>query len=347
MRAPSVFGDRFSLHTVGVYHAGLSEVEKQSALSKAVVIIVHDSAARLHAHIDPRTRRPAPRLKPENFDVVLIDEVDDKVRGDATSRFYKEVFFPECMIIGYTATHLFRSGRTIGDYLFGGKKPICEITHEDGVKREEIAPHVNIIVQPEIDPSSVIQPKIAAWSDYSEVEQLRLIEQTGTDNALIEVIRVGRHPVTGKPLKDMMQLHQAVNVEHGRHIARELNKTFGSKYAEAIWGQTDEHMDDEMRSILKWLFKKGEVRAIVQCKLWGRGTDIPALEMTVQHAPTLSPNKVEQFHTRASRKFSDNKTALFLSPFIEGIDQLVVGEVLGGLYMLPEWVRIPHNRGTL
>ena len=343
IRAPSLFGDRFNEGNVGIYHATLSLAEKENALSKPVVIIVHDSAEVAHSRVDSKTRQPL--LKPEDFDVVLIDEVDDKVRGDATSKFYKNVFFPNCMVIGATATHLFRSGKTIGDYLFGGIKPICEITHREGVKRKEIAGHINIIAQPEVDPNSIIRPKTKQWDDYTEAEQLRLIEQTGTDDTLIEIIRVGSHPITRKPLRDMMQMHQAVNVEHGKHIAKQLNAAFGSSYAEAVWGKTDEEMDEETRRLIKWMLETGDLKAVVQCKLWGRGTDIPALELTVQHAPTLSPNKLVQFHTRASRRHDGRKVALYLSPFIQGIDQLVIGEILGDLRMIPDGYEFPPTEG--
>lgn len=341
VRDPSVFGDRFSEETVGIYHAGLSDEDKRAVLQKAIVIAVHDSIQILHAHTDPESHEPDPLIRPEDFDAVWIDEVDDRVRGDATSRFYKEVFFPNCLTIGCTATQLFRSGRTIGDYLFGGKTPICEITHQEAVQRREIAPHINIIVQPEIDASSTIRPRTNRWDDYSEAEQMRFIEQTGSDLALLDVIRKGRHPRTGKPLKEMMQLHQAVNIEHGIHITKMLNDAFGRNYAEVVWGD----MDQEAHDLVKWAFENKLVTAVVQCKLWGRGTDFPPLELTVQHAPSLSPGKIVQFHTRASRRDDGRKSAIYLSPHIEGIDQLVVGELLGGLYMIPDGYEFPPTTG--
>jgi superfamily II DNA or RNA helicase len=341
LRAPSVFEDRFTEETVGIYHADLSDEEKEEALSKAIVIIVHDSARLLHAYIDPATGEHAPRLLPEDFDVVYIDEVDERVRGDATREFYSDAVFPNCMVVGCTASHLFKSGLTIGDYLFGGKRPICEILHEDAVQKREVAPHINIIVEPEVDLSSEVTCETEGWEDYTDAQQLRFIEQTGTDDALLDAIRIGAHPRTGKRLRDMMQLHQAVNIEHGKHIARELNAEFGDGYAEAVWGGTDEEMDDDVRRIIKQMLRTGDLRAVVQCKLWGRGTNIPELELTVQHAPSLSPNKTIQFHTRGSRKHDGRKIALYLSPFIRGIDQLVIGELLGGLYMIPPGYDFP------
>lgn len=344
-REPSIFGDRFTEETVGIYHAGLSDREKEKVLSKAIVIIVHDSAKVLYEHCNPETGEYAQLLEPEDFDLVCIDEVDDRVRGDATSKFYLDAFFPNCMIIGCTATPLFRSGKTIGDYLFASKIPICEITHEEAVQRREIAPHINVIVEPEVDLSSEVTCEAKNWYDYTEQEKLRFIEQTGTDEALLDVIRVGYHPRTGKPLRDMMQLHQAVNVEHGKHIAARLNEEFGSAYAEAVWGGTDEEMNDEIRRLAKWMLKGGDLKAVVQCRLWGRGTDIPELEMTVQHAPSLSPNKTVQFHTRGSRKHDGRKVAVYLSPYMRGIDQLVIGELLGGLYMIPPGYDFPATTG--
>ncbi len=344
VRDPGPFGDLFTGH-VGVYHAGLSDKEKETVLSKAVVIIVHDSARVLYEHTNPRTGEHAPLLNPKDFDMVCIDEVDDKVRGDVTSQFYLEAFFPNCMVIGCTATPLFKSGKTIGDYLFGGKKPICEITHEEAVQRKEIAPHINIIIEPEVDLSSEITCVTEEWEDYSDTQKLRFINQAGTGQALIDTIRIGKHSRTGKPLRNMMQLHRAVNIEHGILIEEQLNATFGSGYAQVVYGRTDEEMDDEMRRLIKWMFQTGDIKAVVQCKLWGRGTDFPELELTVQHAPSLSPNEITQFHTRASRKGDGKKIALYLSPFIRGIDQLVIGELLGGHYMIPPGYDFPPTTG--
>jgi superfamily II DNA or RNA helicase len=345
IREPSIFGDRFTEDTVGIFHAGLSDEEKKRVLSKPVVIAVHDSIEILCANAELQPSQDVPFLKPTDFDCVLIDEVDDKVRGDATGRFYKEKIFPHCLVIGCTATHLFKSGMTIGHYLFGGKKPICEITHQEGVKRREIAPHVNIIFEPTVSPSSNIRSRTPGWDDYPDEQKLRFIEQTGSDNAILDIIKVGRHPVTEKPLRDMMKMHQAVNVEHAKEFAKKLKREFGGNYAEAVWGKTEEEMDDEMRRLIKWYLKTGELKSVVLCKLWGRGTDIPALEMTIQHAPTLSPNKLVQFHARASRKHDGKKIALYLSPYFQGIDQLVIGEVLGGLYMIPDGYEFPATEG--
>ncbi len=334
-RDPSIFGDRFTEENVGIYHAGLSDTEKANVLSKPIVIGVHDSLQILCKAQDPAARKYKPLLSPQDFDLVIIDEVDDKVRGDVTRQFYLDTFFPHCMIVGCTATPLFKSGRTIGDYLFGGKKPICEIPHEVAVQRREIAPHINIIVEPKVDLSSNPESLTKGWDDYTPAQQRRFIEQTGIDQALLKVIALGTHPKTGKPLRDMMQLHQAVNIEHAELIAAQLNAAFGPNYAEPVWGGTDAKMDEWMRRIIKWEFGKDDLRAVVQCMVWGRGTDFSELEMTVQHAPSLSPNKTTQFHTRASRRDDGTKTALYLSPFLPGIDQLVIGELLGGLYMIP------------
>jgi hypothetical protein len=90
----------------------------------------------------------------------------------------------------------------------------------------------------------------------------------------------------------------------------------------------------------------GELKAVMQCKLYGRGNDFPPLEMTVQHAPVRSPNSLAQFHTRASRRHDGRKTAIYLSPHILGIDQLIIGEVLGGLYMLPKGYEFPPTEGV-
>jgi superfamily II DNA or RNA helicase len=346
IREPSIFGDRFTEETVGVYHADMPEKDKEAVLSKPIVIIVHDSSSSLYYSIDPQTNKHAPRLRPEEFDLVLIDEIDDRVRGDVTREFYQDKFFPNCMIIGCTATHRFRSGKTVGEYIFNGQQPICEILHEDAVQKREIAPHINIIVEPEIDPISSEPVSLTdGWSDYSDAQQLRFINQAGTDEALLETIRVGHHPKTGKPLQEMMQLHKAVNIGHAKELAERYNQEFGNGYAEAIWGGTDDEMNDDVRRLAMHMLRNGQIKMIVQCKIWGRGTDIPPLELTTQHAPMLSPNELVQFHTRASR-INGRDISLYLSPFVRGIDQLVIGELLGGLYKIPPGYEFPATAGS-
>jgi superfamily II DNA or RNA helicase len=352
-RKPSIFGDRFTPENVGIYNASdpeMTDAKRKEILSKPVVIMTHDSMRALYEHRNSETGEHEPLFHPEQRDACIIDEVDDKVRGDVTREFYKEHILPNCMTVGMTATPLLRDGKTIMDYLFASKKPICQILHEEAIQRGEVAGHVNMIAEVDVDPSSVIKVDTNRWDDYTEAQQMQFIKQTGLDDKLQEIIKTQKHPAVGKPLKDMMQLHQAVNVEHAKLIAKHLNEALGKKqangeyagYAAAVWGD----MDPVESARIERDFRAGKIKAVVQCKLWGRGKDFPELEMTVQHAPSLAPGKTEQFHTRASRnKHDKKKISLLLSPYINGIDQLVIGELLGGLWNMPPGFEFPQTAG--
>ena len=352
-RKLSIFGDRFTPENVGIYNASdpeMTDAKRAEILSKPVVIMTHDSMRALYEHCN-KSGEHEPLFYPQERDACIIDEVDDKVRGDVTREFYKEHVLPNCMTVGMTATPLLRDGNTIMDYLFAGKKPICQILHEEAIRRGEVAGHVNMIAEVDVDPTSNINVlNTNRWDDYTEAQQMQFIKQTGLDDKLQEIIKTQKHPATGNPLKDMMQLHQAVNVEHARLIAEHLNEAFGKRqpsgeytgYAAAVWGDMDP-MESER---IERDFRAGRIKAVVQCKLWGRGKDFPELEMTVQHAPSLAPGKTEQFHTRASRnKHDKKKVSLLLSPYVNGIDQLVIGELLGGLWNMPPGFEFPETAG--
>jgi len=340
-REPSLFGDRFTEENVGVYNAKMSQAQKMEVLKKPVIIMTDDSVRNL-AQNEEEDGIPVV-IKGENLDTVIIDETDARVRGDAHRKVFQDAFFDKCKIIGMTATDLYRSGKTIGDYLYDGKKPIAMITQQEAIDRKEIAPNTTITYESEVDwvKAGLTVEDYNHWDTLSDVEKERFIKQTGSDTAAIEILAKGVHPQTGKKLSEMKQLWKGETIAHSKYFAQMLNERFGEHYAAVVHGGMPE---DEITDIMK-KYAKGEIKALVQCKLLGRGYDDEDIEFTGQLAPSQSPNDLIQFYTRADTR-KGNKIAVHLTPRFPGINHLNIGELLGGQIMIPPGWEFDHSDGT-
>jgi superfamily II DNA or RNA helicase/DNA-binding transcriptional regulator YhcF (GntR family) len=343
-RQPSIFGDKFRPEDIGIYHADASKAEREEALKKPIVIIVNESARIVSTPkkkkddsnlakdeqppLEEEKAQPDPLIKWKEFAEVIIDETDDRARGPITRAFIQKEIMPYCKVHGLTATPIYRNGKSIGDYLYDGKSPSVEITHEQAVDRREIAGDLCIPFMREIKPESQIT--LNSNREYTEKEQEYFIEQAATDEAIIQILKVGVHPKTGVPLTKIPQMHKGVNIADCQSYAKKLNAEFGENFAAAIWGEMGEKEYDDIME----RFEKGEITALVQCKMAGRGWDWPPLQMTVQRAPMLSPNDVEQFHERANRLFEDKEVAIHLYAKYRGIRQVEIPDLLGGMVMI-------------
>jgi len=332
--APSFFGDRFSPENIGIVKG--TKAQRLEALKKPIIITTHGLGRSL-AYRKDRDGKPDPWLRGADRELLIIDEIDEGPRGDVTRKYFQEILFPHCMTVGYTATDIFRNGRTIWDYLFGEDEPAVRILHEDAQNRKEVAQHINIIVRPEIKPESDIKPSdLNAWGDYTDRQKLRFIKHTGIDKAMVEVIKVGTHPETGKPLREMTQVHEGITLAHCRLIQEMLDAEFGKGYSEIVMGGMDAKEEKNISSRLE----SGDLKAVVECVYWNRGKNIRSLESVYQHAPGLSARRILQFHNRATRFFhfpdGREKVPLLICPFIDGIDQLIVGMLLNSMYMIPD-----------
>jgi|GEM_PF-5542934 len=330
---PGFFGDRFTPADVGIVKG--TNAQRQLELKKPIVIMTHGLGRNL-AYRRDKEGKPDPWLRGTDRELLIIDEIDEGPRGDVTKKYFQDILFPHCMTIGYTGTDIFRNGRTIWHYLFNEAEPAVRILHEEAQTRKEVAQHINIIVRPKIRAESDIKPDLNLWGDYTEKQKLRYVEQTGIDRAMVEVIKVGKHPKTAKPLIDMTQLHEGVNLAHCLRIKEMLDAEFGEGYSEIVSGKMDPKKEKEISHRLE----NGDLKAVVECKYWGRGTNIKSLESTYQRAPGLSARKILQFHARSTRFFNyedgSEKVPLLVTPFLEGIDQLIVGMLLNSLYMIPD-----------
>lgn len=344
-REPSKWGDAIKREHVGIYRADDSEEKKQEALSKPIVCVTYDSARILCAD-----KRAKLRIKPDDFAITVLDEVHDKPRGDVTSDFIKEEFFGHSFVLGATATHLYKSNKTIGDYLFDGAIPIHETTFREAVNRGEICPMRNVIAEVELDAEQESKVKEIVDNaikrakekrasledvDFTSEELERIVEISKRDEAAIRLLQRGFDPDTGKKYRDMKQVWYCATVDHAEKVAAQLNQMMGDEnYAVAVNG--DMAKGEQSRVLLN--YKKGDHKAVTNCQLLTMGFDDQEAELCMQLAPTCSPPRSLQQGGRVMRIDPKNPHKIanivtFVYPQIP--NQIIFGELAGGLTMIP------------
>lgn len=359
---------------VGVYRASDSFEKKAAALAKPIVLITYDSARILltgaaqqdsleeeetaNFSLSEQQRAIlAELLKIDNFQLVFLDEVHDRPRGDGTSDFIRRHVFPYALTIGATATHIYKTGFTIGDYLFGGVRPFHETTFHEAVDAGEITPALNIVVHFEVEP---LQRRILAQIaeaaleramqrganpedvDYTPGELQRIMDIAKAEEGIIRLVMEGANPYNGRPFREMQQVWFCASVSHARHVARRLNNITGSEdYAVAVYGEMP---PEELESGLSRL-KLGDVHAVTNMKLLRHALDVPQAELCIQLVPTRAPNIVIQEGGRVMRvaRAIPEKIGTVITAVYPGLQQVIFGEIAGGFLILPKSSEIPFS----
>lgn len=328
---------RIGEEQVGVYRAEDPPALQAQALAKPVVLMTYDSCRSVFDPALPDNQKPA--VCPEDFNLVMMDETHHRPRGDVTREFLQSTFYDKALIFGATATHLYRNGRTVGDYLFDHQLPIHETTIRQAINGREISPVRNVIVETNIDVSGIAND-IGADGDYSEAQLESIIEQTGRDQAAIRLLRCGSEPRTGKKYRDMKQVWYCASIRHAERLAEQLNDAMGEDFAVAVHGQLD---GAEQDAILINYRQGTGAKAIANCKLLEHAFDDPQAELCWQLCPTRSPITVLQQAGRVMRIDPNNpsKIANVISFVDRGIDQVLFGELAQGFPPRPEDFELP------
>jgi len=358
-RKPSKWSDLIKEDHVGIYRASDSLEKKCEALAKPVVVITYDSARIITTGYDesldvkPETEDNRQILqalfKPEEFSLTLLDEVHDRPRGEATGAFIKNHFMGKSMVVGATATHLYKSGKTIGDYLFDGQIPFHETTFREAVNNREICPMRNIIAEVEL--SSMQEGELrnitnAALAraqkngakphelDYTEDELERIVKITQQDEAAIRLLQRGFDPDTGKKYRDMKQVWYCASINHAKSVAEKINNIMGKDYAMAVHGE----MNGEVQDRVLINYKKGDHRALTNCTLLTMGFDDKEAELCMQLVPTRSPNRSMQQGGRVMRldPKNPNKIANIVTFVYPAMEQVIFGELAQGMLLIPQ-----------
>jgi superfamily II DNA or RNA helicase len=358
-RKPSKWGDNIKPEDVGIYRASDTFKQKCEALQKSIVVITYDSARIITSgynsdDVEKETEENRKTFKkmlnPESFSLTVLDEVHDRPRGDVTGQFIKDHFMGNSLVVGATATHLYKSGKTIGDYLFGGQIPFHETTFREAVNNKEICPMRNIIAEVELDEKQgkelgeITQAALerakkngakADEIDYTEQELERIVQISQRDEAAIRLLQRGFDPDTGKKYKDMKQVWYCASVKHAKKLAAQLNEEMGDEnYARAVFGE----MNGTEQSAILLNYKQGKHKAVLNKQLLTLGFDDAEAELCVQIAPTRSPNRAMQQGGRVMRLNKNNpkKIANIITFVYPGIQQVIFGELAQGMILIPE-----------
>lgn len=176
---------------------------------------------------------------PNRASIAILDEVDDRPRGDATRAYLEEHVLPNCLTFGMTATHLFRNGRTIGDYLFKSQQPVFETTFQAAVDHKEIAPMRNLAFEVSIADAQSQAEIVAIMNraverarrngandadlDYTDNEMTKMARLAGIDDLAVGILIRGFDPDNRKDYLNMKSVWYCANVGHATTVADKIN----------------------------------------------------------------------------------------------------------------------------
>jgi len=315
---------------------------------------------------------------PNKTTLALLDEVDDRPRGDATRRYVQEFILPNCLTLGLTATHVYRNGRTTGDYVFGGLIPIFETPFQEAVNGREIAPMRNMAFEVDIpqenraELAALINQAMARARqqgarehdlDYSDRELEKMARLSGIDDTAINILLNGSDPDTHKRYLDMKSVWYCANVGHAQEVARKINEgierylnehpdertTIRTPYAEAVHGRLEQQEFDAV--IVR--FREGQTKALTNNIIMTRGFDDREAELCFQLCPSRSPNRVMQQGGRVMRwnpqdrhKIANIISFLFPPEILRNPEeQMVFGQLAGGQRLIPNDYEFPPTEG--
>ncbi|MES2985199.1 MAG: DEAD/DEAH box helicase family protein [Pseudomonadota bacterium] len=329
---------------VGLYDASESNKHtRDEALGKHFVVMTYDSF-KLAVEQD--------RMKVSDFAATLLDEVHTKPRGDVTSEFLKRELFnvdahgnklgeAPTLAIGATATHLYKSGHTIGDYLFDGKTPIHNTPINFAVKNKEICGYRNVIVETTYNEHANVETS----QDVTPAERTAFLKQEARDEAAIRILKDGHDPKTGKPYRESKSVWYCKDIAHANRLADKINATMGTPntndgepspkaYARAVSGKTH---PNEFQVVVERYGRgdKGDPKAITNADLLIHGFDDEQAELCFMTWPSQSPIEVLQMGGRVLRRDPNNPDKFgtifnFLDP--DQKNPAIFGELAGGYY---------------
>lgn len=316
---------------------------------------------------------------PNKTTIAILDETDDRPRGDATRRYVQEYILPQCFTLGLTATHLYCNGRTVGDYIFDGLIPIFETPFQEAVNQQEISPVRNIVFEmniPEANRAEVVglvdkalqrvkKHNPAEELDYTDGEIEKMVRLSGIDDAAINILLHGCDPDTKKPYLDMKSVWYCASVAHAESLAGKINAELKHyleenpdenakwqncmvgkegisqvRYAEAVSGR----MNNEEIDAVIMRYRNRDTMALTNNVLMTRGFDDRQAELCFQLCPSRSPNRVMQQGGRVTRK-SPGKIANIISFVLPDVEQVIFGQLASGMKMIPEGFEFPSTEG--
>ncbi|WP_419791392.1 DEAD/DEAH box helicase [Staphylococcus chromogenes] len=239
-----------------------------------------------HVGMVQTIRNRVKRGKEPTPEIILVDEAHHSL-----AKTYVDIFesFPDAYIYGFTATpwRMNAKGFTgLFDELIPGK------TVEWLIENERLAPFkyysVNLIDDEKL--------KHASTGDYKNDS----IDKAMKPTIYGDVVENYRKFADGK--KTIIYTH---NVESSKRVAEKFNQL---GYAAL---QVDGKTPKDKRHGAMELFRKGEVKILVNAELYGEGVDVPDCQCVILLRPTESLTLFIQQTMRAMR-YQPNKTAIII-----------------------------------
>lgn len=309
---------------VGVYDPKISDKKiRRGELGKDIVIMTYAAFRRFHEK----------GLKFDRFKHVFVDEAHMDPRGDVTGKAIRDCFFNgEATVTGLTATHLYKNGKTVGDYLFAGRRqPFFEQTVQQAVNMKSMPEIINIIVEVNVAEGASVESE----EEISERTKERLIKDEAIKQAVIKVLKSVKHPISGKPLSEMKLLIYTRSVDEAHKLSARINEENGNSVAAATSGRPED--------VRNWVNLKAshdamETPILVNNRIFEAGYNDPSLEGVIMAGDGYSPIREMQGPGRVARFHPKEKSMVKLVINIVSKDSrgLVWGDIAGGLVALDE-----------
>lgn len=322
---------------IGVYDASVTDESLRfEPLNRHIVGITYDSF---------RLLIEDGKLDIDRFKIAGLDEVDANPRGPVNREFLMRTLFNERYLengeiekdgyskvvsLGVTATHVYRNGDTIADYLYAGRPPVSVTSINQGVKNKEVCGYRNIVVMP----PSYNEVGFKGHEDLRATRRQFILQQKAKDEAAIRILKHGRDPRTGKRYRDMKIVAFCNDISHSQQFAEEVNEALerskDNPFAIAIWGDMPGNLQQE--SWAAFTSKEPNTPRMMTNAQWGiRGLDDPEIELVLQLAENSGRNKLQE-GGRGLRKRRGKPHATIISfPNADRIDQ-VFGRLAGDMY---------------
>ncbi|WP_194718322.1 DUF3427 domain-containing protein [Arthrobacter ipis] len=237
------------------------------------------------------------KIKPEDFDVVVIDEFHHAQAP--TYRSLIDHLQPE-ELLGLTATPERGDGVDVAKQFFDGRRA-SELRLWDALDADLLVPFHYFGVSDDVDLSRL------EWKRGSyDVGQLDAL-YTGNEARAGKVIRELRDKVTGTA--EMRAIGFCVSVQHAVYMAEVFNRAGIASVA--VSGKTD----DAERALALQRLRSREINCIFAVDLFNEGLDLPEVDTILLLRPTQSATIFLQQLGRGLRRAGD-KSVLTVLDFI-------------------------------
>ncbi|MCP4006642.1 MAG: DUF3427 domain-containing protein [bacterium] len=246
------------------------------------------------ASIQSLTRTGLGNVKPDHFDVVVVDEFHH-----AAAKSYKTLLehVAPVELLGLTATPERADGLPILDWFDG--RIAAELRLWDAIDQHRLVPFVYYGVHDGVDLTQV------PWKRGRGYD-LDGLSNVYTGNDIWARLVLDQLSQRVDDLSEMRALGFCVSVDHARFMSRVFNE-LGVPSA-AVWGDSPQN---ERQQALKDL-RRGEIRILFSVDLFNEGIDLPDVDTLLLLRPTDSPTLFLQQLGRGLRKSKDKYVCLVL-----------------------------------